>query len=277
MLNSFKKEGYHIEKSIIKKNTHKELFFMFYDLSLSTIKRNGIKLNFKPKKIERINYPKDLKELDKLMIKILKFNNELIGEIYDTVSYSSAFLKLLSDSQIEEITRELLKLKKHNTLYSWTHRIRIDPPKDERRTYGWHQEIFYTIPDTRFLQTWSPIIRSTTINNGTIEVCPGSHMEGVAKQTWSEKQGRVTQILVSEKIVKKYKQKPVPMKVGDLMFFDPHLFHRSGKNKTEDEIRFSLVGMWNDTNHRKFRSPQPIFKSRTISAKDNFNKLMTKL
>ena len=32
------------------------------------------------------------------------------------------------------------------SLYGHTNRCRIDPPEDERRTYDWHQETFYTIP-----------------------------------------------------------------------------------------------------------------------------------
>jgi len=37
------------------------------------------------------------------------------------------------------------------------------------------------------------------------------------------------------------------------------------------EVRFSLVGMWNDTTYLKFKAPKPKFKSRTFSAKDYFN------
>lgn len=154
--------------------------------------------------------------------------------------------------------------------------MRIDPPRDERRTYGWHQEIFYTIPETRFIQTWCPLIRDTTIKNGTIEVCEGSHKEGIAKQTWNEIEGRATQIIVNEEVVVKYNQKKIPMKKGEILFFDPHMFHRSGHNSTKDEVRFSLVGMWNDTTHLKFKAPQPEFKSRTFSAKEYFNQLQNR-
>ena len=272
MKNHFKEKGYVIASDGIKHNIHAEIFFMFYDLAISCIARNNIKTNFSIKKIDEVNYPKDLKELDKLLLTILHLDNKLIGELYDTVSYSSTFLKLISDSFMEDKTRELLDLKKNNTIYSWTHRIRIDPPGDDRRTYGWHQEIFYTFPDTKFLQTWAPIMRDTTLENGTIEICVGSIKEGIAKQTWNDIDGRATQIIVDEKIVKKYEQKPIPMKTGEVMFFDPHTFHKSGQNSTKDEIRFSLVGMWNDTTYKNFRAPKPEFNSRTISAKENFNK-----
>ena len=67
------------------------------------------------------------------------------------------------------------------------------------------------------------------------------------------------------------------MKKGEILFFDPHMFHRSGHNSTKDEVRFSLVGMWNDATYLKFKAPKPEFKSRTISAKENFDKLIRKV
>mgnify|MGYP001210955840 FL=1 len=269
----FEKNGYLVKNDLIKDTYHSELFYLFYDLAASTIKRNKINLNYELKNVDDIDCDKDLKELDRVLLDILEFNNKLIGELYDTVSYSSCFLKLVSDSNIEDYARSLLGLSKRNTIYSWTHRVRIDPPKDTRRTYGWHQEIFYTIPETRFIQTWCPLIRNTTIDNGTIEICEGSHKEGIAKQTWNEVEGKATQIIVNEDIVAKYKQIKLPMTKGEILFFDPHMFHRSGKNSTKDEIRFSLVGMWNDTTYTKFRAPKPEFKSRTISAKEYFKNL----
>ena len=63
------------------------------------------------------------------------------------------------------------------------------------------------------------------------------------------------------------------MNVGDVLFFDSHLFHKSGKNSTKDEVRFSLVGTWNDISYKKFRAPIPEFKSRTLSPKEYFESL----
>ena len=270
----FKKNGNLNKKGILNDGFHSEMFYLFYDLAVSTIKRNKIKVNHNIKNINDLDFDKDLKELDKLLLCILKIDNKLIGEIYDTISYSSCFLKLVSDSNIEEYARFLLGLSKRNTIYSWTHRVRIDPPADIRRTYGWHQEIFYTVPKSKFIQTWFPIIRDATIENGTIEICEGSHKEGIAKQVWHNIESRATQIIVDKDVVSKYKQKKLPMKKGEVLFLDPHTFHRSGFNSTKDEIRFSLVGMWHDTSHGTFRAPKPIFESRTISAKEYFNSII---
>ena len=116
-----------------------------------------------------------MKKLDKLMLEIFNFNKDLIGEIYDTISFTSVFLRFTASKKIEKISKILLGVKKNTQLYGFTNRIRIDPPNDERRTYGWHQEIFYTLPKSKFVQTWCPILRDTTKQNGTIEIKPFFH------------------------------------------------------------------------------------------------------
>ena len=118
------------------------------------------------------------------------------------------------------------------------------------------------------------MMRDTTIENGTIELKKGSHKEGIPKQTWTAKEGLATQIIIDPEITNKYKTISLEMKVGDILFFDGHLAHQSGKNSTKDEVRFSLVGMWNDTSYRGFNAPKPNFMSRTISAKEYFDQIM---
>ena len=274
MLKDFITNGYHIEKSVTPLSVHEELFFIFYDLSLSAINRNKIKLDYIPKNIDDCIFPDDINELDRVLLSLLEYDRDLLGEIYDTVAYCSTFFKLVSNSKIEEISRDILSLQKSSTLYSTTHRIRMDWPEDEKRRAGWHQEIFHTYPDFKFIQTWSPVIRNSTIENGTIKVCPGSHKHGIAKQNWEdEKDGYATRILIDENVVNKYEQLDLAMSVGDVLFFDPLLFHRSGHNSS-DEIRFSQVGMWNDCSIKGFRAPKPNFISRTYSPRDNYEKHM---
>ena len=172
-LENYREKGYHVEKSLVPISVHRELFFTYYDLAISLIQKNKqIQLNFKIKNIQDLVYPNDIKHLDNLLLAILKFDDKLIGEIYDSMSYCSNFLRVVSSTKIEGISREILELKNYNTIYSYMNRVLIQIPKDQRRTYGWHQEIFYTIPEAKFVQTWCPILRDTTIENGTIHICP---------------------------------------------------------------------------------------------------------
>ena len=271
LLKEFNKNGYIIQRGIYSEADFEELFFAFYDLALSCAKRNSIFIDYDYfPSLSKVSYQDDLEMLDKLLLIILKANKSFIGEIYDAFSYSSTFLRFISNKKVEEIAQICLGLQKNTTLYGWTNRVRIDPPGDNRRTYGWHQEVFYTQPRFSYLQTWAPVLRDTTFENGTIWIKVGSHKEGIAKQTWNEIEGKATQIIIDKEILDKYKSKNLEMKKGDVLFFDGYLAHSSGSNTTKNEIRYSLVGMWNDTTTKDFRAPIPNFISRTESAKEYF-------
>tara|TARA_B100000287_G_scaffold293686_1_gene277005 strand:- start:263 stop:1111 length:849 start_codon:yes stop_codon:yes gene_type:complete len=257
----FYENGFFIEKNLYNNNDMDEIFLLFYDVFLSLQKK--LIPSSKNKYPANVNRETNLDVLDDLMMECFKYDKNIIGEGYDIISYSSTFLRFLSNKKIELLTKQLLGLSNTNSLYGWTNRIRIDPPSDERRTYGWHQEVFYTIPQSKYLQTWAPVIRNTTSQNGTIWIAPKSHKEGVAKASWTEKDGRATQIIVDPAVMKKFEKIELEMNVGDVLFFDGKLAHKSGHNSTADEIRFSLVGMWHNIWEKHFRGPKPNFDFRS--------------
>ncbi len=209
---------------------------------------------------------------DKAMMDIEKIDHDLIAEIYDTSSMMTSFLRIVSKKETESIINQLLKQPKDSSLYCFTNRCRIDPPTDERRTYGWHQEVFYTIPQSKFLQTWCPLIRDTTIENGTIWVCPKSHKIGIAKQDWIESSNRALQLIVKDEVVQQFEPIQLEMKLGQLLIFDPRLFHKSGVNTTK-QIRYSLVGMYHKTDHPTFYSPELVFNYRKKTPKQYFDQV----
>ena len=175
-----------------------------------------------------------------------------VAGIYDTIAQSPQMLRLQTSAKMTAAANRLLQRSDEAPLYTFTPRLRIDPPQDDRRTYGWHQEVFYTVPDSHFLQIWAPMIRDSSVINGTIEICRGSHLEGVARATWNEAPGRALQVLVDPEVVAKYPQTPLEMKVGQLLMFSGRTFHRSGSNQS-DHVRYSLIGMFHDVDHPGFR------------------------
>ena len=152
-------------------------------------------------------------------------------------------------------------------------RVLIQPPRDHSRTYGWHQDIFYSIPESRFVQLWCPLLRDATVENGTLEICLQSHSKGIVRQTWSDLEDRNFQIIVDQKIVDEFQRKKIELKAGDVFFFDPHLIHRSGENNSKDQIRFTCVGKFFDTGYEGHESPFPRFEYRSISPRDYFAQL----
>lgn len=202
-------------------------------------------------------------------------NHEYIASIYDTIFQSPSFLRIISNRNTEKFIKYLLQIDLNHALYGFTNRCRIDPPKDDRRTYGWHQETFYTVPRGSYIQTWAPLIFNTSIDNGTIEVAVGSHKERIANQTWSDSKGKATQILVDSNIVNKYVKSPVEMNVGEMMFFSGFLSHRSGNN-VSNNVRYSLVGMFHDVKHKPFFAPKVCFEYRNSSPKEYYDELFSK-
>jgi ectoine hydroxylase-related dioxygenase (phytanoyl-CoA dioxygenase family) len=188
-------------------------------------------------------------------------NHDFIASLYDTVFQTPAFFRLIGSKHIEDAVKRLMGVPPHHPLYGYTNRCLFAPPEDERRTYGWHQEVFYTVPRGKYLQSWAPLVFDSTAQDGTIEICPGSHKEGIAKQTWNDVPGRATQVLIDDDVIAKYKPVTVDMKLGEMLIFSGYLAHRSGRNSSE-HVRYSLVGMYHDVRHVPFKTPKVAFTYR---------------
>lgn len=174
------------------------------------------------------------REFDAGMDALEAVDHKYVADIYDLSCQIPAFFRILGKRELSASINQLLNRQAHLPLYCYTNRCRIDPPFDERRTTCWHQEIFYTVPQSSFIQTWAPLIRDTTIENGAIEICVGSHRQGIVPQSWNEIPGRALQIAVDDEYVNKYEPKSMPMKLGQLLLFSQYLFHRSGKNVSKE-------------------------------------------
>ena len=229
----------------------------------------------KASQVEKLNLNDFIgKEFNQGILQLEKINHEHIAEIYDSVAQLPEFLQLISKKETSEYVNQLLNQQEKNPLYAYTCRCRIDPPSDNRRTYGWHQEVFYSVPKSNFLQTWAPMIQESTKEMGSISICVGSHKEGIAKQSWNEHENRVVQILVDDDIVQKYPEQPVvEMELGQLLIFNSKLFHKSNNNTT-NKVRYSLIGMYHDLSNPDFRTPKLEFKYREMSPKDYYDKII---
>ena len=205
---------------------------------------------------------------DQAMTDLENTDHKYIASIYDTICQAPSFFRIIGERSLVDCVRLLMRNPKA-PLYGYTNACRIDPPKDERRTYGWHQEVFYTVPKGNYIQSWAPLIRNTTVDNGTIRVAVGSHKEGIAKQSWNQVEGRVLQILVDNDVVDKYEQVSLEMEVGELLLFSGFLAHQSGQN-TSDEHRYSLVGMYHDVSKFEFETPLLSFNYRGMTPEDYF-------
>jgi phytanoyl-CoA hydroxylase len=203
------------------------------------------------------------------ILQLENVDHDFVASVYDTIHQSPSFYRICGYKKTSQLINMLLEKSIENALYGFTNRCRIDPPNDNRRTYDWHQEVFYTIPKSRFIQTWAPLIFDTTIQNGTIEVIPKSHRNGTLPQTWNEFEDRATQIIVTPEAIKGFIKTPLEMRVGEMLLFSPCLVHRSGNNLS-DQVRYSLVGMYHDVTNPSFMAPKSNFIYRNGSPKEYF-------
>ncbi|WP_042683748.1 phytanoyl-CoA dioxygenase family protein [Candidatus Nitrosotenuis chungbukensis] len=201
------------------------------------------------------------KEFDDAMIKFEEIDHQYVADIYDTIYSTSAFLQLSSKKEISECINQLLKREVDSPLYIDQSRCRIDPPFDpHNKKCGWHQEVFYYVPNSNFVQTWAPLIHNATKENGAIEVCVGSH-KNTAKQSCSNPKSEKYSFIVDESEVEKFQKTTMELKLGQLLIFNSRLIHRSGNNLSK-EVRYSLVGINHDLDNEYFIPPRFIEKDR---------------
>jgi phytanoyl-CoA hydroxylase len=196
---------------------------------------------------------------DEGLITLEKLDHQYVADIYDTICQVPEFLRLITKKETSKYINQLLNRNLKDPLYTFTCRCRIDPPNDDRRKTKWHQEVFYSIPKSNFLQTWAPLVNDVNRHNGTIQVCVGSHKEGIANQSYDVVEGGANPFVIDENIVQKYDIIDIEMKKGQFMIFNSRLFHRSGNNYS-DKVRYSLVGMYHDVDNPNFEPPILSFK-----------------
>jgi len=124
---------------------------------------------------------------------------------------------------------------------------------------GWHQDSYYitTYPDT-LIGAWMAIDRADE-ENGCLWIAPGSHCEPIYPSTDPESgfvhsDGAFADLEPVENashlddeantlfpVARKYERIPVPVDPGDVIFFHPHLLHRSYPNRSKDRWRRAFV------------------------------------
>ena len=178
----------------------------------------------------------------KKLIEFRKKDPKLFGAIYDSLKTSLTLTQLVSDDVIVNNVAKFLNVDPSDVSISEP-MCRLDVPNDKRNTLEWHQERSF-FPQNRdglhSLVCWIPLT-SVTEEMGAIHISPESHTGGLITSAQNEKKSELStrQISVPEEHVKKYEDLVVPVDVGDVVFFNMLLYHRSGIN-ISDKVRFAV-------------------------------------
>ena len=215
------------------------------------------------------------KELDEGVNMLEELNHQYIADIYDTIYQTSQFLRITSKKEISQNINQIMGRELNDPLYVDQSRCRIDTPFDPHmKKCGWHQEVFYYIPKSEFVQIWAPLIHDAKIENGAVEVCVSSHNK-IAKQSNEKREKEKYPFIVDELDVVKYEKQIMELKLGQLLIFSSRLIHRSGNNVSK-KVRYSLVGINHNLDNEFFSPPKFIEANRQEKFKKYYDNAIKK-
>lgn len=113
---------------------------------------------------------------------------------------------------------------------------KTDPHQDWRSMQG----------SLNSIVVWLPII-DVDFSLGALEIVPKSHLLGLKTTAFEDGFGT----LPHEEVMK-HEWLSVELEEGDALFFSSFLYHRSGENRTENQIRWSCHFRYNDMNEKEF-------------------------
>jgi ectoine hydroxylase-related dioxygenase (phytanoyl-CoA dioxygenase family) len=178
--------------------------------------------------------------------------------LYDRLKYMPALSRLSGSKRVIALCRDLgLQLP---SLMGCCN-MRMDKPVETKHLFDWHQDTLYLLGSTNAVTLWIPL-RDVNLQNGTIQVIPGSHKKGIFPFA-----------RISDKTIAPYvpffqrdlrldcpvTETPdtVVAERGDVVVFKQMLLHRSTPNNSQ-EIRWTAqlrVTDLGESDHRRQRFP----------------------
>jgi len=193
------------------------------------------------------------------------------GQISEDIPFHAgpAIFKLMTNPRLLDVVESLIGSEITSNPIQ---HVRIKPPatalsSDEIRAHitatSWHQDRGVTLAEadiTRMVTVWVAIT-DATVENGCLQVIPGSHRGGMLEHC------PLSQLAIPENLFDVASAHPVPVKSGGVVLFHPLTVHGSLINTTND-IRWSFDLRYNVTGDPTGRPMFPEFIARSNFAPD---------
>ena len=236
IIESYTKNGFAIVKNIVPAQRINSLLENIFNLFC--------RYSTDYQELKNMEKPWNTELFHKKLIEFRQKDPESFGAIYDSLKTSLTLTQLITDNKVADFVAKFLKIKPSDLSISEP-MCRLDVPNDKRNTLDWHQERSF-FPQNRNglngLVCWIPLT-DITEEMGPMHISPRSHAEGQLKLSNRTKKNTsyTTQIPVPEEFVSKYEDLVVRANVGDAVFFNMLLFHRSGQN-ISNKVRLATQG-----------------------------------
>jgi ectoine hydroxylase-related dioxygenase (phytanoyl-CoA dioxygenase family) len=240
-----KKNGFFIIKNVLSNQDFKHIESLIVNTAKIYIKNNINNFNDK-------NFHKEL-------IKLRSLRNNNFSKFFDSLQTSILAYEFWLNKKILKIVKNILKCKIEE-ISATDFRIRLDPPIDNNNDLDWHQDSSYfrqNKNDTNGLVCWLPLT-NLTFNMGPLEILDKSHKFGSITTKKLKKFG-TTQRKIDNKFIKIKNLKKFELKLGDILFLNINMIHRSGKNNS-DIFRISNICRFHKIDKNNFNPGMNIFK-----------------
>jgi ectoine hydroxylase-related dioxygenase (phytanoyl-CoA dioxygenase family) len=203
-------------------------------------------------------------KFNQTLLQFRKENPHAFGAMFDTIQTSVALWRLGTERQLCTLAGELMG--EVDTGLSVTDMLlRLDAPQDMRNKLEWHQDSSYFRQNDRGENgcVCSIAMLDVPSERGPLEVLPGSHNLGRIEVASVGKDNNITseQFRVPSEYTERYSPEQVVVNVGDAIFFNFDLIHRSGFNSS-DLFRFTAIARFHRMLTADFKPGRLVYRPR---------------
>lgn len=188
-------------------------------------------------------------KLNKIRADKTKYDS--VQVIYNTVRKLPELFELIANQDLIKVVKRLSGLENINpsiSPYIWEAFCRIDPPQDKTFDLKWHQESYFTLPNSNCVQLWAPLINNINPNDtGTMTAIAKSHSIGELKHSIiRHNDNYISESITDDKIGDLHKgQKLFSLNVGDVLLFHENLIHKTITN-LGNKVRYTLIANYSN-------------------------------
>lgn len=155
------------------------------------------------------------------------------GSLYKLLRYLPSLMRIACGDKLLQASRAL-GFGMPMVLHSYN--IRMDTPHRDEFLFHWHQDITYLLGSPNSVTYWIPL-GTVNAENGSVEVVPGSHRDGVVpfRFTSDKPLDRGTVLSPADIHLVDEPSEPglmIEAALGDLVLFSQFLLHRSTPNRS---------------------------------------------
>ena len=233
-------KSYHQYKKQFNQNGFFKLDSLFDDYNLKKLSHdfcsfaNQFAKKINHKKFKKIKV-RDFKSCNKFCINLENYNKDYFFNFLTLASNLFEVNNIILNNELKKISSLILDEKPENLLFQKP-TILVNIPNNKRILYHWHNAKNSYPKRNKYLNLWFPIIANKTLRNGTLEVAEKSHLNNYPflefKGYSEDKKNALSQNLVPDDYLRKFKKKKILAKIGDCLAMHPNLLHSSTPNLT---------------------------------------------